>query len=52
LPSQGAQRERLKALVLDGVASPESKRAYAKALDNFLAWLPPRPFAKVSLQEY
>ena len=28
----------LKALVLDGVSSPHSRRAYEKALDDFLGW--------------
>jgi integrase/recombinase XerD len=39
-------------LVLDGVASPESRRAYSRGLDEFLDWLPPRPFTKASVQEY
>ena len=30
--------ERLKALAIDSVRSPHSRRAYASALDNFLAW--------------
>lgn len=30
--------EQLKALVLDGVRSPHSKRAYGKALEDFRAW--------------
>ena len=30
--------EKLKALALDGVSSPNSRRAYASALDNFFAW--------------
>ena len=30
--------EGLKALVLDGVASPHSKRAYSAGLDAFLSW--------------
>jgi len=29
---------RLKALVLDSVTSPNSRRAYEKALDDFLGW--------------
>jgi site-specific recombinase XerD len=33
-----AQWERLKALALDSVTSPHSRRAYASALNNFLAW--------------
>ena len=30
--------EKLKSLALDSVTSPHSRRAYASALDNFLAW--------------
>ena len=33
-----AQWEKLKALALDSVTSPHSRRAYASALDHFLAW--------------
>jgi len=33
-----AQWERLKALALDGLTSPNSKRAYESALNNFLTW--------------
>jgi hypothetical protein len=29
-----------------------SRRAYSKALDNFLAFLGPRPFTRASLQEF
>src|SRR5260370_33691681 len=32
------QWERLKALALDSVTSPHSKRAYESALNHFLAW--------------
>src|SRR6266852_2299344 len=32
------QWERLKALALDSVTSPHSKRAYGSALNHFLAW--------------
>src|SRR5580693_5992981 len=40
-----AQWERLKALALDSVTSPHSKRAYGSALNDFLAWYraAPRP---------
>jgi predicted DCC family thiol-disulfide oxidoreductase YuxK len=42
-----AQWQRLKALVLDSVASPITKRVYSMALDEFLAWFrkEPRPGA-------
>jgi hypothetical protein len=46
------ERERLKALVLDGVPSPESRRAYERGLEDFLSWIPPRPFTRASVQEY
>jgi integrase len=48
-------RDRLKALVLDSVTSPNSRRAYAKALDDFLEWQPsacPGPFSKAMVQQY
>ena len=40
-----AQWQRLKALVLDSVSSPITKRVYSMALDEFLAWFrqEPRP---------
>src|SRR2546426_12627058 len=53
-----AQREStnaLKALVLDSLTSPESKRSYRKALDDFLEWYDrdPRPgFTKATVQAY
>lgn len=34
----GRRWEKLKALALDSVTSPHSRRAYASALDNFSAW--------------
>jgi site-specific recombinase XerD len=43
---------RLKALVLNTVSSEHSRRAYSKALDDFLAFLGPRPFTRASLQEF
>src|SRR5258708_39781715 len=43
---------RLKALVLDTVSSERSRRAYGKALDDFLAFLGRRPFPRASLQEF
>jgi site-specific recombinase XerD len=35
---EGEQWDRLKAMVLDGVTSPHSRRAYRLALDGFIAW--------------
>ncbi|MBN1504710.1 MAG: site-specific integrase, partial [Candidatus Eisenbacteria bacterium] len=53
LPLGGVpEGERLVALVLDSVTSPESRRAYGRGLREFLAWLPPRPFTRASVQEY
>ena len=38
LTPRAAALERLKALVLDSLTSPESKRAYGQALDDFFRW--------------
>jgi hypothetical protein len=38
LSPRPAALERIKALVLDTLPSPESKRAYAQALDDFFRW--------------
>ncbi len=43
-----AQWQRLKALVLDGVSSPITKRVYSMALDEFLAWFRQEPRPGVS----
>jgi hypothetical protein len=45
-----AQWEKLKALVLDGVSSPITKRVYNMALNEFMAWFQqaPRPGLPVS----
>ena len=49
-------RKRLKQLVLDSVAAKESKRAYARAIDNFLDWFesnrPSTGFTKATVQTY
>ncbi|MEZ5404526.1 MAG: tyrosine-type recombinase/integrase [Bryobacteraceae bacterium] len=43
----------LRELVTDGVRSPHSKRAYAAALDEFLAWSHARgPFSKALITAY
>lgn len=56
LTPQAAVIERMKALVLDALTSPESKRAYGRALDHFLAWHqqqdPPPGFSKAVVQRY
>jgi integrase len=46
---------RLRGLVLDSVLSLHSRRAYAKALDDFLAWylqVPRGPLSKAVVQQY
>jgi integrase len=46
---------RLRGLVLDSVTSPHSRRAYARALDDFLGWylqFPRGPLSKAVVQEY
>lgn len=51
-----AQWHRLKALVLDSVSSPITKRVYSMALDEFLAWFrrEPRPggFCKATVSAW
>jgi site-specific recombinase XerD len=51
-----AQWQRLKALVLDSVSSPITKRVYSMALDEFLAWFrqEPRPggFCKATVSAW
>ena len=52
---KGSAEQELTALVLNGVTSEHSKRAYAKGLALFFAWVrerPPQPFAKALVQEY
>lgn len=42
-------------LVLDGIASPHTRRAYSQALDEFLIWFqdqPGRVFNKATVQKY
>lgn len=56
LTPQAAAFARIKALVLDGLGSPESRRAYSRALDDFLGWCqrqnPPPTFNKALVQRY
>ena len=52
---QPAQWERLKALVLDSVTSPITKRVYNMALNEFLAWFrqaPRRGFTKATVSAW
>lgn len=54
-PGQGRAEEELTALVLNGVTSEHSKRAYAKGLAQFFAWVreqAPQPFSKALVQAY
>src|SRR6266704_2903454 len=43
---------RLRKMVLDAVASPHSKRNYAKALDDLFAFCASRPLSRSLLMEY
>jgi site-specific recombinase XerD len=56
LTPQAAALERIKALVLDALPAPESKRAYSKGLDDFLRWCarlePPWAFSKAIVNAY
>ena len=38
LTAEAAALARITALVLDALPSPESRRAYGRALDDFLIW--------------
>ncbi len=58
---QGEERNRstlwgaITALVLDGIASSNTRRAYSQALDEFLIWFqdePGREFTKAVVQKY
>ena len=54
-PGQGRADEELTALVLNGVTSEHSKRAYAKGLAQFFAWVreqAPQPFSKALVQAW
>ena len=53
LANRAADWRRLKALVLDSVSSPITKRVYNLALDEFIQWfgLEPRPgFTKATVK--
>src|SRR5882724_4404398 len=49
-------RDRLKSLVLDSLVAAESRRAYGRAIDNFLDWFeterPSTGFSKATVQAY
>jgi|SRR5580700_9705529 site-specific recombinase XerD len=47
--------ETITSLVLDGLSSPHTRRAYSQALDEFLIWFhdePGRQFNKAAVQKY
>jgi site-specific recombinase XerD len=53
--SSGSSLAALRSLVIDSVSAPNSKRAYGRAVDNFLAWQQREqrgPFSKALLQAY
>jgi len=56
LTARDAAFDRIKALVLDGLSSPESKRAYDTALDQFRGWCERQPepadFNKATVQRW
>src|SRR3954454_24701853 len=55
LTPEAAALSRLKALVLDSLPSPESRRAYSRALDDFLGWCSHHPgngFTKATANAY
>jgi integrase/recombinase XerD len=54
-PESATAEEEHTALVLHGVTSPHSRRAYATGLAQFFTWLKgrrPQTFSKVLVQEY
>ena len=54
-PEADAAEDRLTSLVLNGVTSRHSRRAYATGLAQFFDWVrtqPPQAFSKALLQEY
>ncbi|MCZ2080411.1 MAG: tyrosine-type recombinase/integrase [Bryobacterales bacterium] len=55
LARQQPDWERVKALVLDALSSPHSRRVYGKALDEFQSWAAqgaPEGFTKAAVQRY
>src|ERR1035438_5853560 len=52
---QNPLRNAVQSLVLDGLSSPHTRRAYEQALEGFLIWLcadTARPFTKAAVQRY
>ena len=56
IPVPTTPTQRARALVVDSVNSPESKRAYARAIDEFIDWFhrtkPDTGFSKASVQAF
>ena len=60
IPDNHSQRQQdvwtvITSLVLDGIASPHTRRAYSQALEEFLIWfrdVPGREFNKAAVQKY
>lgn len=54
-PRPGQDLDRLKRLLLAGISAPNSRRAYARALTDFVEWYvrePRRSFSKFVVEEY
>jgi len=54
-PRPGHDLDRLKRLLLAGISAPNSRRAYARALTDFVEWYirePRGPFSKLVVEEY
>ena len=55
VPRPSHDLDRLKRLLLAGIAAPNSRRAYARALTDFVEWYvrePRGPFSKLVVEEY
>ncbi len=55
VPRPGHDLDRLKRLLLAGMSAPNSRRAYARALTDFVEWYvqePRGPFSKLVVEEY
>lgn len=53
--ASGTSLAALRSLVIDSVSAPNSKRAYGRAVDQFVIWHQrenPGPFSKAVLQSY
>jgi site-specific recombinase XerD len=55
VPRPGKDLDRLQRLLLAGISSPNSRRAYARALTDFMEWYrrePRGPFSRLVVEEY